>query len=81
MRLAEELKRWSLAFLVLRGHLRLGVEAHTFNRALRRQKQADLCEFEASLIYRVSSRTARVVTQRNSALRKISNFRIFKTVV
>jgi hypothetical protein len=26
---------------------------------LRRQKQADLCEFEASLVYRVSSRTAR----------------------
>jgi hypothetical protein len=28
---------------------------------LRRQRQADLCEFEASLVYRVSSRT----TQRN----------------
>jgi hypothetical protein len=26
---------------------------------LGRQKQAELCEFEASLIYRVSSRTAR----------------------
>ena len=24
---------------------------------LRRQRQADLCEFEASLVYRVSSRT------------------------
>jgi hypothetical protein len=29
--------------------------------ALRRQKQADLCEFESSLVYRVSSRTARVI--------------------
>jgi hypothetical protein len=27
--------------------------------ALRRQRQADLSEFEASLVYRVSSRTAR----------------------
>ena len=32
--------------------------------ALRRQTQADLCEFEASLVYRVSSRTARAA-QRN----------------
>jgi hypothetical protein len=29
-----------------------------------RQRQADLCEFEASLVYRASSRTARA-TQRN----------------
>ena len=36
--------------------------------ALERQGQADLCEFEASLLYSVSSRTARAVTpvaQRN----------------
>ena len=32
--------------------------------ALGRQKQVDLCEFEASLAYRVSSRTVRD-TQRN----------------
>jgi hypothetical protein len=32
--------------------------------ALRRQKQMDLCKFEASLVYRVSSRTARA-TQRD----------------
>ena len=32
--------------------------------ALGRQRQADLCEFEVSLVYRVSSRTARA-TQRN----------------
>ena len=28
--------------------------------ALGRQRQVDLCEFKASLVYRVSSRTARV---------------------
>ena len=32
---------------------------------LGRQKQADLCEFKASLIYRASSRSASVITQRN----------------
>ena len=37
--------------------------------ALRRQRQADLCEFEASLVYRVSSRTFRA-TQRNPDFRK-----------
>ena len=30
-----------------------------------RQSQADFCEFKASLVYKVSSRTARTVTQRN----------------
>ena len=33
--------------------------------AFGRQKQVELCEFEASLVYRTSSRTARAVTQRN----------------
>ena len=33
--------------------------------ALGRQRQVDLCEFKASLVYRESSRTARTVTQRN----------------
>jgi hypothetical protein len=32
--------------------------------ALRRQRQADLCEFEASLVYRVISWTTRAI-QRN----------------
>ena len=32
--------------------------------ALRRQRQADLCEFKASLVYRDSSRTVRAVTER-----------------
>jgi hypothetical protein len=38
--------------------------------ALGRQRQADLCEFEASLIYKESSRTARAVTQRNKTEEK-----------
>jgi hypothetical protein len=37
--------------------------------ALRRQRQADLCDFEASLVYRASSRTARAV-QRNLVWRR-----------
>ena len=40
--------------------------AHT---ALRRQRQEDLCEFEGSLIYRVSSRTSGA-TQRNPVSNK-----------
>ena len=35
------------------------VVAHAFNLRPRRQSQVDLCEFEASLIYIASSRTAR----------------------
>ena len=30
----------------------------------RRQKQADLCEFKASLVYRASSRTAKSYTEK-----------------
>ncbi|EGW07661.1 hypothetical protein I79_013644 [Cricetulus griseus] len=42
---------------------------HTFNPSTRgRQRQEDLCEFKASLVYRASSRTARA-TQRNSVSR------------
>jgi hypothetical protein len=37
--------------------------------ALGRQRRADLCEFEASLIFKDSFRTARAVTQRNSILK------------
>ena len=33
--------------------------------ALRRQRQAYLCEFKASLVYKACPRTARAVTQRN----------------
>ena len=35
---------------------------------LRRQRQADFCEFKASLVYKVSSRTAKAITQRNFVL-------------
>ena len=34
--------------------------------ALRRQRQVNLCEFEVSLVYRVSSRTAKAVTEKPS---------------
>jgi hypothetical protein len=37
--------------------------------ALRRQTQADLCEFKAILVYRVNFRTARA-TQRNPVSKK-----------
>jgi hypothetical protein len=40
------------------------VVVHTLNSSTKKQRQIDLCEFEANLVYRVSSRTARV-TQRN----------------
>jgi hypothetical protein len=40
--------------------------------AVRRQRQVDVCEFEASLVYRVSSRTARA-TERNPVLKKKQN--------
>jgi len=33
--------------------------------APRRQRQVDLCEFKSTLVNRVSSRTARAVSQRN----------------
>ena len=35
-----------------------------------RQRQADLSEFQASLVYKASSRTDRTVTQRNPVLKK-----------
>ena len=37
--------------------------------ALGRQRQVDLCEFKAGLVYRVSSRTVRAVIQRNPVLK------------
>ena len=38
-----------------------------------RQRQADLCEFKISLIYRVSSRTARTVTHKNPVSKNKKN--------
>ena len=36
---------------------------------LGRKRQADLCEYKASLVCRAGSRTARAVTQRNPVLK------------
>ena len=41
-----------------------------FIPALTRQMQTDLYEFETNLVYKVSLRTARVVTQRNPVSKK-----------
>jgi hypothetical protein len=38
--------------------LELGIIAHAFNPSIWKQRQEDLCEFEFSLLYTVSSRTA-----------------------
>ena len=35
------------------------VVAHTFNPTFWRQRQVELCEFQASLVYRVSAKTAK----------------------
>jgi hypothetical protein len=49
--------------------------------ALRRQSQADLCEFKASLVYRVSSKTVRA-TQRNPvSITKQNNNNNNKTLI
>jgi hypothetical protein len=42
--------------------------AETLIPALERQRQVDLCELKASLVYRVSSRIAKA-TQRNPVLK------------
>ena len=38
---------------------RPGVVEYTFNPSTQEAEQVDLCEFEATLVYRASSRTAR----------------------
>jgi hypothetical protein len=45
------------------------VVAHAFNLSTREAEAGGFLEFEASLVYRVSSRTARA-TQRNSVLKQ-----------
>ena len=45
---------------------------HTFNLNTWEAKAGGLCKFEASLDYRVSSRTARAI-QKNSVLKKTKN--------
>jgi hypothetical protein len=42
---------------------------HAFNSALRKQRQVNLCEFEASLVYKMSAR-ATWDSQRNFVLKK-----------
>jgi hypothetical protein len=49
-----------------------GVVAHAFNPSTWEADAGEFLEFEASLIYRVSSRTARA-TQRNPVLKKPKN--------
>ena len=43
--------------------------------ALGRERQTDLSELEASLIYKASSRTARTVTQRNPVSKNQQKFK------
>lgn len=44
------------------------VVAHAFNSAYGRRRQVDLYDFEASLIHKMSFRTARVVTKNKETL-------------
>lgn len=39
--------------------MKLGVVVHTFNLSILNQRQEDLCEFQAILVYTASSKTAR----------------------
>ena len=41
-----------------------------FIPALERQRQAELCEIEASLVYKASSRITRAVAQRNPVFKQ-----------
>lgn len=44
--------------------------AHSFNPSTWEVEGVRLCEFEASLVYKESSRTARAVPQRNPVSKK-----------
>ena len=46
-----------------------------------RQSQADFCKFKASLVYKVSSRTARTVTQGFSVVLVLLYTLIFRTIL
>ena len=54
--------------------------AHTFNLSIRRQRQADLREFKANLVYRGSSRTAGS-TQRNPVSKEIMIIIMIKIMI
>ena len=60
----EHIKNLTAQHVFKNHYLRRAVVAHTFNSSTQGQKQADLCEFEASLAYRVSSRTGSKVTEK-----------------
>ena len=51
------------------GYESWAVMVHPFISVLRRQRQVDLCEYKASLVYRVSFRTARAIIERNTILK------------
>ena len=48
--------------------------------ALGRQRQVDICEFEASLVYKVSPRTARAL-QRNTVLNTKKKKKLINSMV
>jgi hypothetical protein len=52
---------------------KLAMVVHTFNPRTQRQRQAALCELEASLVYKVSSRTLRAVIQRKPTSKNLTN--------
>jgi len=57
--------KWRMNIFMKRSRgVHLVVVAPTFSSSTWRQRQEDFCEFEASLVYRASSRTVRA-TQRN----------------
>jgi hypothetical protein len=54
--------------------------AHAFDPSTwMRQRQAHLCEFKVSLVYKVSFRTVRTITQRNPVLDKQNKTKQNKT--
>ena len=57
------------SLLYLKLSCELAIERSDYIPALERQRWADPRESEVSLVYQLSSRAARMVTQRNSVLR------------
>ena len=51
---------------------------YTFNPST---LEADLCEFEVSLVYRVSSRTARVIHRNSFCLKKLKKGKKRRSIV
>lgn len=48
--------------------MKLGIVVYTLIPASMRQKQVDLCEIKASLVYRMSSRTAKAIEREKPRL-------------